>query len=523
MSFGRVSASRGKGRIRLEPQSVRDEDRKDRVEELVKEQEVHRTGDQEGPFSIHILGLGRTGASVIEQLLSSPPDGFLEDARTRFSALAVDIGDGDLKPVREAEDRARLPEERAQVRTVDLGVPGKDDFFASLRRYREYLKIEYPRYYWNPNYEPWLPEDLEMPAVDEHIPRAVAKGIYNREYYEDGPIAEELDAFARSINASKTVPIIFVVFSLAGGTGSGIAVDMVRHLASIKLGRRHIVVGVGVLPSEGDPAQTRDGVLFPVINELDCMLDDEKNQGVQAVWGDLYKNPFTGGFFVVPQDGILDLTGDVSATHEYVDEGIASFIAQENGLHIYETLKLLNYLNSPTDRMHPATRAPIGERWVNMLLPHKFADAENISASLGRVADGVQPEYVEARAFAPAGAFDEAGAKEIEGQITSAVTSLVEPGVIHFDVENGSFIHVSVPRLTKLDIPGFSAARDAYDRMSWDEKLLAHSWLLDLGTMLCEPSTRFEGMAGECIWGCACWVVVPYEAVRGEEVQQVSL
>ena len=507
----------------MEPQSVRDEDRKDRVEELVKEQEVHRTGDQEGPFSIHILGLGRTGASVIEQLLSSPPDGFLEDARTRFSALAVDIGDGDLKPVREAEDRARLPEERAQVRTVDLGVPGKDDFFASLRRYREYLKIEYPRYYWNPNYEPWLPEDLEMPAVDEHIPRAVAKGIYNREYYEDGPIAEELDAFARSINASKTVPIIFVVFSLAGGTGSGIAVDMVRHLASIKLGRRHIVVGVGVLPSEGDPAQTRDGVLFPVINELDCMLDDEKNQGVQAVWGDLYKNPFTGGFFVVPQDGILDLTGDVSATHEYVDEGIASFIAQENGLHIYETLKLLNYLNSPTDRMHPATRAPIGERWVNMLLPHKFADAENISASLGRVADGVQPEYVEARAFAPAGAFDEAGAKEIEGQITSAVTSLVEPGVVHFDVENGSFIHVSVPRLTKLDIPGFSAARDAYDRMSWDEKLLAHSWLLDLGTMLCEPSTRVEGMAGECIWGCACWVVVPYEAVRGEEVQQVSL
>jgi hypothetical protein len=52
--------------------------------------------------------------------------------------------------------------------------------------------------------------------------------------------------------------------------------------------------------------------------------------------------------------------------------------------------------------------------------------------------------------------------------------------------------------------------------MSWDEKLLAHAWLLDLGTMLCEPSTRFEGMAGECIWGCACWVVVPYEQIRGD-------
>ena len=86
--------------------------------------------------------------------------------------------------------------------------------------------------------------------------------------------------------------------------------------------------------------------------------------------------------------------------------------------------------------------------------------------------------------------------------------------------EGDSFVHVSVPRLTKLDLADFSASRDAYDRMNWDEKLLAHAWLLDLGTMLCEPSTRFEGMAGECIWGCACWVVVPLTAVRGEEAGQ---
>ncbi len=490
----------------MDSPNVREEDRKDRVEELAKEQKVHRTGPQEGPFSIHVLGLGRAGVSVIEQLLQSPPKGFLEDPRTRFTALAVDIGNEDLEPVREAAAAAGLPEERSQVRTVDLGVPSKDDFFASLRRYREYLKIEYPRYYWNPNYEPWLPEDLEMPAADEHIPRAVAKGIYNREYYEDGPIVEELDAFARSINASKTVPIVFVVFNLADGTGSGIIVDIARHLSSVKLGRRHIVVGVGVLPSsEGDTTKTQDGVLFPVINELDCMLDEEKNQGVQAVWGDLYKNPFTGGFFLAPQT-------------EYVDEGIVSFITQKDGLHIYETLKLLNYLNSPSERTHPATRAPISDRWVNMLLSRKIDDAENLPASFGFAADGIRPEYVEARVLAPSTAFDsEAGVKEIGDRISSAVPTLVEPGVIHFDTEDESFVHVSVPRLTKLDLANFSTAREAYDQMSWDEKLLAHSWLLDLGTMLCEPSTRFEGMAGECIWGCACWVVVPLTAVRGEE------
>ncbi len=492
----------------LGPQNVSEEDRKDRVEELVKEQEIHRTGDQEGPFSIHILGLGQTGTSVIERLLQSPPKGFLEDPRTRFTALAVDIGDEGLQPVREAAAAAGLPEERAQVRTVGLEVPSKEDLFGSLRRYREYLKVEYPRYYWNPNYEPWLPDDVELPEAGEHFPRAVANAIYSREYYEGGRIAQELDAFAQSINASETVPIVCVVFGLADGTGSGIVVDIARHLSSVKLGRRHIVVGFGVLPSDDGAAQ--DGVLFPVLSELDCMLDEEKNQGVQAVWGDLYKNPFTGGFFVAPQT-------------EYVDEGIASFVAQENSLHIYETLKLLNWLNSPTDRMHPATRAPFSERWVNVLLSQRIADAEDLQASLKFGANGLRPEYVEARVLAPSGAFDaEAGAKKIEDQISSAMSTLIEPGVIHFDTEGESFVHVSVPRMTKVDLADFVAARDAYDQLDWDEKLMRHSWLLDLGVMLCEPSIRFEGMGGECIWGCACWVVVPYDAIRGE-VQGVQV
>jgi hypothetical protein len=48
-----------------------------------------------------------------------------------------------------------------------------------------------------------------------------------------------------------------------------------------------------------------------------------------------------------------------------------------------------------------------------------------------------------------------------------------------------------------------------------------HSWILDLGVLLCEPSIRFDGMGGECIWGCACWVVVPHAVIRGE-VQEAA-
>ncbi|MBD2019996.1 hypothetical protein H6F43_07325 [Leptolyngbya sp. FACHB-36] len=47
-----------------------------------------------------------------------------------------------------------LPSDRAQVRTLPL-VPTRDELFSPLQRCREYLTLEYPRYYWNPNYEPW--------------------------------------------------------------------------------------------------------------------------------------------------------------------------------------------------------------------------------------------------------------------------------------------------------------------------------------------------------------------------------
>jgi hypothetical protein len=41
--------------------------------------------------------------------------------------------------------------------------------------------------------------------------------------------------------------------------------------------------------------------------------------------------------------------------------------------------------------------------------------------------------------------------------------------------------------------------------------------------MLSEQSIRFDGMAGECIWGCACWVVVPHDAIRGDAVGSLDI
>lgn len=483
--------------------------------EAIRDQQVHRIGEHEGPFSLHIVGVGKAGADVVATLLDHPPGGFLEDPRTRFTALAIDIGDQDLARVR--TQAGQLPPERTQVDTVALPVPDKEELFGKLRRYREFLKMEYPRYYWNPNYEPWLPSDIEFPEPGDHFPRAMAKALYGIDYYDGGQSWKALESFADSVDASESTPIVCVVFGLGGGTGSGIVVDLARHLSSIKLGRRPWVVGIGLLPCDGDPDTTRDGSLFPVINELDCLIDTEKNKGVMAVWGDLYKNPFTGGFFAVPQNAIYRKTKDLRATHAYVDELLAGFLARDNGTHLYETLKLLNWLSVPADRWHPAIRGEPTDHWLNVLAVRRPADLDTLDGL--DLARKVPAGYAEARVFSEK-TTKKGAAEQTEQQVRDgvavAVETVIDPGVIHHKSPGPEAVSLFVPRLTKLDLAAFRPAREAYDRLSWDEKLLRHSWLLDLGVMLCEPSIRFDGMGGECIWGCACWVVVPHAAIRGE-------
>lgn len=472
---------------------------------------VHRAGAHEGPFSLHVVGLGRTGAAVLAQLVEDRAAGTHGDHQADFTALAVDIGEQDLLRVREAA--GRLAPGLGEVRAVALPRPTRDSLLGSLNRYREFLKMEYPRYYWNPNYEPWLPSDIEIPESG-HFPRALAKAVYGSEYYQDREVTRALEEFADRVLAAEATPIVCVVFAMAGGAGSGIVVELARHLSSIKLGRRPWVVGIGVMPCQGDPDGTMDGSLFPVINELDCMIDTDKNKGVMAVWGDLYKNPFTGGFFLVDQDEVFALTHDLAATHRYLDAGLASFLARDGSVHLYETLKMLNWLGVPGETWHPAIRGEQGERWVNMLTTRRPEDVSSLGA-LG-LKEKFHTDYVEARVFAPKKAFGPKAEAALCERLAGAVQTPLAPSVLRFETEERPAVSVCLPRAAKVDLEVFARARDIYDTLTWDEKLLMHSWLLDLGVMLCEPSIRFDGMGGECIWGCACWVVVPHAAIRGE-------
>jgi hypothetical protein len=515
------------------------------------------TGDQ-SPHCLHVVGIGRSGAGYVDGLLRTGEiEDILEDPKARFAALVVDIGEDDLFRVRDYADafvdrlkERGIPPERFHFQAISLDVPERNELFGTLRRMREFLKLEYPRYYWNPNYEPWLPSNLKMPEAGEHMPRALAKAIYAKAYYDEPRVLDEaLTAFAKHIEEAEIPSLVLCCFSLAGGTGSGIAVDLARHLSTVKLGRRIPVIGVGQLPCSGDGDVGPN--LFPTLNEIDCMLDDDKNAGVVTVWGDLYRSPFTGGFFAVNLEHswqrltAYTKTGEIGVrdrirqevVNKFAQDSFMRFAAQDYGRVLFRALRPAGFTGAPHETIsgksrnwtlynlakftHPGVQVLPGEplsKWHDVI--DEWVDH---LADYTGVSDKFRTDYAEMHVHAPR----EIGFDRIDAKLREKVSELFlvpgEDSTIQlanhefFDTLT-AYADIILPGMAKTDLDVFWKSRDEYDKLEWEEKLMHHSWLLDLGVLMSEPAIRFEGMAGECLWGCACWVVVPYAQMRGDEL-----
>src|ERR1700712_1539892 len=340
----------------------------------------HSATGVQAPHCMHVIGIGRTGSAYVEALLRT---GEIEDhlpaPRAPFAAMVVDIGDQDMglpidyaaSLIKRLESRG-IPTDRFQFQAIALPVPSKEEFFEGMNRTREFLKLEYPRYYWNPNFESYVPKKYSMPKAGEHFPRAVAKGIYANAYYAgERPMDVALRKFVDQIEKAGLPSMVTVCFSLAGGTGSGMVVDLARHLSNVKLGRRIPVIGVGQLPSSGDPEQYQNNAtLYTTLNDLDCMLDDDKNAGVTAVWGDLYRSPFTGGFFVVnPEQSWQRLTAYTTTgeaairqnfkemvTNRFVADSFMRFCVVDNGRDLFRALRPSGLTGAPHETVSGKSR-----------------------------------------------------------------------------------------------------------------------------------------------------------------------
>ena len=468
---------------------------------------VHRIADVTGlPYGVHLIGVGGAGVRVVEQFLRDAPADLLDVPGSRFTALALDIGEQDLAGVRALA--GRLGSERSQVEAVALPLPSAASLQDSLSRYRDFLKLEYPMYHANPDAAAWLPPQAADAAAGRPLPRALAKAVYGQAYYDgDRPMAAALKRFARSVEATGGDAVVCLVFGLGGGTGSGIAPDLARHLSNGLFGRRVLITGVGIAPHEADDPGHRGAALFPALAELDVLCDEDKNRGVTLSCGDLYKNPFTAGFVVVPPAPDAALP----AAQAVVNHQIAGLLLQRRGANLWEALRLLNWVAAPSTQ-HSAARTPWGARWIHLLghgaepaVPQPAA----VHAALG-LRPGYAPEFIELRS-----AGDGTGAAGWSVSLDAAL----QPEVPTHRVEGGlpGAVQFLLPRLAKTDLSLFEAARDAYDALPMAERAATHALLLEQGVLLCEPSRRLEGMAGASLGDGGHWIAVPMHGLRGDD------
>ena len=464
---------------------------------------VHRVPINETlPVSIHVVGIGGDGVAAIAELLRSLPPG-----GAKLHALAVDIGAQHVSELQVLA--ANLPPGRAEVVTVALDAPEAQHLASALAQYPSFLRLEYPFHVWGASYEPWLPAAADFAASSGRVGRAVAKAVYGAAYYAGARTLERaLCAFAATVDAAqgRTQAIVPIVFGLGDAVGSGIAVDLARHLSTRMFGRRVLVAGLGIAPCDGDPADRRGGQLFATINELDCLNDEAKNGGVVASCGELFRNPFTAGFILVPTQHVWAATRDLAATRSRANQEVAALLTAKGGTGFWETLRLLNWVAAPSTQ-HSAARTPWGARWVHVLGYADTAGPVGADPAAMGVLPGYKPEFVEARVAEAADAGGTAAAIDaaFNPDLPTQLVSGGRPGSVQF----------VLPTLGKTDLGLFFEARDAYDAEPADRRLLDHSMLLEQGVLLSEPSTRLAGMAGASIGSSACWVAVPLDALRG--------
>ncbi len=457
----------------------------------------HSATGVQSPHCMHAIGIGRTGMVYIEALLRTGEiEDLLTDSRATFAAMVVDIGDQDMGVVtdyansfkKRLESRG-IPIERFQFQAIALPVPPKDEFFEGMNRTREFLKLEYPRYYWNPNFESYVPHKYEMPKAGNHFPRAVAKGIYANAYYAgERPMDVALRKFVDQVEKATLPSMVMVCFGMAGGVGSGIVVDLARHLSNVKLGRRIPVIGVGQLSHSGDdPSYHNNATQYTTLNDLDCMLDDDKNAGVTAVWGDLYRSPFTGGFFVVnPEQSWQRLTAYTTTgekevrqnfkqmvTNRFVADSFMRFAVLEHGRVLFRALRPAGFTGAPHETLsaksrnwtmfnvaklsHPGVQVLPGEagsKWDAVL-----AQWIEFLPKYDGLKDAFQTDYAEVHVHASRDMSNELLNKAFKDQVTKSYLMDSESSIQMFNHEFfdtlTAYANIILPGVAKTDLNAF--------------------------------------------------------------------
>lgn len=447
------------------------------------------TAAPEGPRCLHVVGVGRSGAGFVDGLLrTGEVEDLLRNPRARVAALVIDVGGDDLL---RAEGYADALRERME----EHGIPDEHFHFQSVA--------------------------LDVPdGAGEHLPRAEAKAIYSKSYHDEPRVLDEaLSNFAAHVKQTELPSRVMVCFNLAGGTGSGMAVDLSRHLANDKLGGEVPVIGVGQMPHSGDgdaPAS-----LYASLNEFACITDDAKNADATKGDGEGYGNPFTGGFFVVNTEHSWQRLTSYTATgvpaiRDRIRQEVVNKFAQDSFMRfaMRDIDGALNQALSSAGLMGAAGTTVAGQprSWVLFNLA-KFTHpgvqvlpGEAISKwhsvtdqwvdYLDRYS-GLDEKFRADNAVVHVHAPRTIGFERLDAKLKQKLADefLKSGNASDIQMANHEFFDhltayadIVLPGLAHSDLTPYWEAHKAYEKLGAEEKKMCHSWLLERDVVLSAPT-----------------------------------
>lgn len=431
---------------------------------------------------VHIVGIGRTGAAYVEALLRT---GEIEDSLVKpgssFAALLLDIGEDDMfvpsdyaRSLRKRLASRSIPADRYHYESFVFNMPEIKEFSRELEETRLIFKAK------NGHDLLKLPADFKLPGPGEHTPRAIAKALAAiKSYNGDKPVAAALRRFSDQVKKTGYPSTVLVVFGMAGGTGSGMALDLARALRRL-LPSESKVVGVGQLSHSGD------GDYY---NSLSQTLAIEEVESAQKVNPESV--PFPDGFFIVsPEHSWQRLTAYTSTgvkevrqrfkqmvTNRFVADSFVRWVVANDSTHLTRVIhrgagKFV--LFDVAKLTHPGVQVLPGEsstRWHSVL--QQWIDFTPKYAGL---TNGFKTDYSEVHIYSARDMAIDMIAAEMKKVVSTAYLNDKSADVPTFKTEFfdalTSYANVIITGVTKDDLSSYKESKEAQSKIKTASKSL---------------------------------------------------
>jgi len=308
--------------------------------------------------NIHLIGLGGTGANLIQSLIESERlSTLLQSEDFNIACLAIDVADGDIGNLQAAYKKTLSKLEakgtsvdKLWVKTLNIKFNTPDALFEFMEKYDKYVAKEGIKI--SP-YTPWLKSSMSIPPLAGGVgrQRALSKAVYNLNYFHYSELNSLMSVFKDRVLTSKYQPIVVIAFGLGGGTGSGMVFDFARHLRA-KLGSSIPIIGLTIMPSSADDLLARGPAPFNALLEMELLFNASLNEKVVSKYGAPYRNPLNAIFFVALEP-VYNNRNNLMTAKKELDDALIDL------LNLFMNFDLADLLS------RVGTNNDFGENWVH--------------------------------------------------------------------------------------------------------------------------------------------------------------